>query len=89
MTQEDADRNPNIVPIMNPEQEPQEWSFVEVHFDNDEDQIWQIHSFDDSVTESSSDEEADVAAGAPPAMPVLSYPNLTRGRLAQMGFSSS
>ena len=28
MTHEDAATNPNVVPIMNPEQEPDEWEFV-------------------------------------------------------------
>ena len=89
LTQEDADRNPNIVPIMHPEQEPQEWEFVELQLDHDEDQMWQIHSFDDSMSESSSDEQADVSAGPPPPMPTLEYPNLRRGRLVLLGFNSS
>ena len=80
---------PNIVyvPIMNPEQEPDEWSIVGI--DEDEDVLWQIQSFDDTVSVSSSDEEPDVAAGHPPQMPELEYPNLRRGRLVMQGFRSS
>ena len=90
LTHEDAANNPNIVPIMNPEQEPDEWEFVNLDdLGTDEDQIWRLPCFDDTVSESSSDEEADLSAGRPPQQEELDYPNLRRGRLVMMGFRSS
>ena len=86
-TLEDCENNPNIVPLMNPEQEPHEWEII--NLGNDEDQIWQIQSFDDSVSQSSSDDEPDQAAGRPPQIEILDYPNLKRGRLVMLGFRSS
>ena len=90
LTHEDAATNPNVVPIMNPEQEPDEWEFVNLDgLGTDEDQIWMVPCFDDKVSESSSDEQADVSAGRPPQQEELDYPNLKRGRLVMLGFRSS
>ena len=82
------------VPIMDPEQEPDDWSIVAIDedgetwpvagIDDDEDVLWQIQSFDDDISGSCVDAEPDPAEPAE-----LDYPNLTHGRLVQLGFTSS
>ncbi len=71
------------------EEEDDTWIVIpDEHLQNDEDTIFQMPSFDDDVSESSSSSEgADAAAGPVPHVPT-EFPRLERGRLVYAGFRS-
>ena len=80
-------------PVITRADDGEGWIFIPMvnayELGDDENQLWEIPSFDDPVSESSSDEEADVSAGRPPQIPVTNFPNLQRGRLVQRGIRSA